>query len=89
MSVQTNGLRFAPAPPQIGPVAEPLAFMRRGADAKSSYPDSLALSLHWTAAAGDQAVPVYAVPVTRCGPHSFCCVELAQKKPEGKPGNGR
>ena len=80
MSVQTNGLRFAPAPPQIGPVAEPLAFMRRGADAKSSYPDSLALSLHWTAAAGDQAVPVYAVPVTRCGPHSFCCVELAQEE---------
>lgn len=77
MSTSNTRLRFAPAPPQIRPVAEPLAFMRRGADAKSPFPDSLALSLQWAATAAGQPVPVYAVPVTRCGPHSFCCVELA------------
>lgn len=47
-----------------------------GRDAHGAYPDSLAISQNWSVAAQGSDVPVYAVPVTRCGPHSFCRVEL-------------
>ena len=68
--------RFAAAPKGVETVREPLSFMRRGADAHGAYPDSLAISQNWSVAAQGSDVPVYAVPVTRCGPHSFCRVEL-------------
>lgn len=68
--------RIFEVPSQIEPIQNRLDFMRRGADAYNAYSDSLALSLDWDVHVQGQKVPVYAVPVTSGGPHSFCTIEL-------------
>lgn len=79
-TMHKESFRFAAAPDSLTRVKEPLSFMRRGADAHGAYADSLALSRSWSVTAQGNSVPVYAVPVARCGPHSFCRLELLQTR---------
>lgn len=51
-------------------------FARQGTDAFSRHEIGLVRSTNWKVVAEDNEIPVYSVPVTRGGPHSFCSYDL-------------
>jgi len=52
------------------------SFARQGTDAFSRNEIGLVLSSNWMVVAEENEIPVYSVPVTRGGPHSFCSFDL-------------
>ena len=64
---------------EIQKPGEPLEYMRHGADPTGAYADNLAVSGEWRVYAGEMEIPVYSVPVTHGGPHSFCQILTEQE----------
>lgn len=64
-------IRIYPSPEGIGYAQNTEMLALQGEDPHSGHPEGLVLSSDWSVSVGGHEVPVYAVPVTRGGPHSF------------------
>lgn len=79
-----NQIKIYAAPKQLGYAQDERKFKLQGVDAFSAQEIGIVLSSNWELLANGQNVPVYAVPITRGGPHNFASIDLLDENTEVK-----